>query len=62
MNTPKQEAQRQILLAAQVAFNQIDDLDMTEKQKAAIFDQADKQFKRIEKMFGYEEGSFGRGV
>ena len=61
--TPKQIAQEHLLTAMQAAFNRIDDdVDLTEKQRAVIHDQADKQMKRIEKMFGFVEGSWGRGV
>jgi hypothetical protein len=51
----KQEAQKELLEAMQVAFNNIE-------ASSAIYEEADKQMRRVEKMFGYVEGSWGRGV
>lgn len=52
----KQKAQRNLLLAMQTAFG--DCYDMTEEETAI----ASEQFARVEKLFGYEQYSFGRMV
>ena len=55
--TPKQVAQAAILSCAQVVFDAYHSESMSKREK----EQLDKQFRRIEKMFGYIEGSWHRG-
>lgn len=65
--TPKAKAQEMLLDALSIAFYKLevadssDISDMTEREKTLVWEQMDKQMKRIEKMFGYVEGSCNRG-
>ena len=50
----KQEAQKELLSSMQVAFNNIN-------HGSDVWAEADRQMRRVEKMFGYVEGSWERG-
>ena len=53
----KREAQREIMYMAQLVFgNSVE--DYTDEMKAEM----DKQFRRMEKLFNYEPGSWARSV
>ena len=51
----KQEAQSELLLAMQVAFNGL-------VKDSPVWVEADAQMKRVEKLFGYVPGSWTRGA
>ena len=51
----KEAAQKELLCAMQVAFSGIE-IDTT------LWVEADKQMKRVERLFGYVAGSWNRGV
>lgn len=65
--TPKQVAQGELLRGMQVAFVRLMDggsanIDaMTAREKDLVWDQMNKQMSRIEKLFGFEPGSWQRG-
>tara|TARA_Y100000817_G_scaffold296253_1_gene271652 strand:- start:37 stop:243 length:207 start_codon:yes stop_codon:yes gene_type:complete len=50
----KEEAQDELMLAMQVAFNNVSNREVVKEM--------DRQFKRVEKLFGYNMGSWNRGV
>jgi len=52
----KQQAQDALMSAAQAAF------ESDAAEDSAVFKAMDKEFARIEKMFGYSPGSWTRGV
>lgn len=54
----KQEAQDLLMQAMQVAFNGI----YTDLDEDAVREEMDKQMRRVEKLFGYQEGSWNRGA
>lgn len=58
----KEEAQSRLLSAMSIAFNQVEDTYLTREQKDALSEMMDREMKRVEKMFGYDPGSFMRGV
>lgn len=53
----KEEAQDELMSAMQVAFNNVS----TETDREVV-KEMDRQFKRVEKLFGYKMGSWNRGV
>jgi hypothetical protein len=58
----KQEAQDALMQSMTAAFYAINDNDdMTEEQREALYAAADEQMRRVEKLFGYEPGSWLRG-
>ncbi len=58
----KHAAQDALMHGMTAAFYAINDNDdLTEEQKAALHAAADEQMKRVEKLFGYEPGSWIRG-
>lgn len=62
--TPKQKAQELILDAiVSVTMYRLseDDEEMTEREKALVEEQVVKQKERVEKMFGFEPGSWRFG-
>ena len=59
-NTPKQIAQEQLLIAMQIAFLEIKAMNLPKAQKDKIYGMADRQFARVERLFGYEAGYFSR--
>jgi len=62
VHTPKQRAQADILASLGSAWASVEnDDDMTDREKALVLEQLDKQMSRIEKMFGYVPGSWMRG-
>ena len=50
----KEAAQDELMLAMQVAFNNVSNREVVKEM--------DRQFKRVEKLFGYNMGSWNRGV
>ena len=50
----KEEAQDELMLAMQVAFKYVSNREVVKEM--------DRQFKRVEKLFGYNMGSWNRGV
>ena len=56
--TPKQAAQEAIMFAATNACYHIDTESMTDREIDLVREQLEKQKQRIEKMFGYEPGSW----
>ena len=50
----KEEAQDELMSAMQVAFNNVSNREVVKEM--------DRQFKRVEKLFGYNMGSWNRGV
>lgn len=58
----KTEAQELILMYGQVAWNAADDIHGEKDYLNDLLIEMDKQFKRIENMFGYVQGSWNRGV
>lgn len=58
----KMVAQDRILTAISGAFYSVsDDPDLNAKDREAVIDELDRQFRRVEKLFGYEPGSWLRG-
>lgn len=55
----KQTAQNELVSAMQVAFNSVTD---SEEDSPALVEEMNKQFERVEKLFGYVPGSWNRGV
>jgi len=63
----KHKAQAMLLSGIQVAFSRFNEgesadlIQMTDREKTLVLDQMDKQMGRVEKMFGFEPGSWMRG-
>lgn len=55
----KQEAQVKLFLAMQVAFMKLE--DMEDDDKAVLIKEMSKQMGRIERLLGWEVGSWTRG-
>lgn len=56
----KHKAQDYLMSGMQTAFYRIgDDSSLTERQKSAIRSEAEKQFRRVERLFGYDPDSWG---
>ena len=61
-NETKREAQDRILQAVIGAFYALEDEpELTRPQKDEMYAAMDAQFRRVERLFGYEPGSWGRG-
>lgn len=59
----KHKAQDELLHGMQTAFARMaDDISLSGEELDLLRIEADKQMSRVEKMFGYEPGSFYRGV
>lgn len=56
--TPKQKAQEVIMLAITKAFYELDAENLTNREILQVSSQVQKQKERIEKMFGYDVGSW----
>jgi hypothetical protein len=57
----KEIAKEELLLAISTANYRVsDDCNYTQEEKDKILKEIDKQMKRVEKLLGYEPGSFGR--
>ena len=60
--TPKRKAQELLLRGMQISF--VSHMDghtthgMTQREKDLIWEQMDKQMSRVEKLFGFEPGSW----
>ena len=54
----KENAQNDLMIAMQTAFSYLDGYGTDSPEWIAM----DKQFRRVEKLFGYQEGSWNRGV
>lgn len=63
--TPKAYAQKELIQAMQIAFvRHMDEHStggMTKREKQIVWDQMDTQMSRVEKLFGYNPGSWSRG-
>lgn len=57
----KQVAQDQLMNAMQVAFSYVHDNEEEGIERDILIAEMDKQMSRVEKLFGYEPGSFTRG-
>lgn len=61
-NQIKRAAQDQLMAAMQTAFYAIyESGEVAPEDQDAVRDEADRQMRRVEKLFGYEPGSWGRG-
>lgn len=62
----KHRAQNMLMQYGQTAFNAVweysDCEDLSDDEKEILIKELDKQFTRIEVLFGYEKGSWTRGV
>lgn len=57
--TPKQKAQDLLMSAMMTALYHLnDDQNMTETEKERVAEQMEKQKQRIERLFGYQAGSW----
>lgn len=56
----KNKAQDLLMQAMQVAYHYLEDPDLEDKE--AIRAVIDVQFERVEELFGYDVGSWGKGV
>ena len=58
----KHEAQRQLMLGMQIAFSAVhEELKHDGQFRSEMLIEMSKQMERIEKLFGYEVGSWNRG-
>lgn len=57
----KQISQDEIMNGIQIAFSTIDNHQISDEEKELLIAEMDKQMSRIEKLFGYSIGSWGRG-
>ena len=63
----KEKAHEELMTAMQVAFHSVGDYHdgsyiEDEKERAIILKEMEKQFCRVEKLFGYIPGSWQRGI
>ena len=67
----KEKAQAHLMTGMQAAFNQVPDLFSScfeapdcysPEEMQEVLTEMDKQMRRVEKLFGYTPGSWGRGV
>ena len=54
----REDMQNSLMSAMQVAFAGFGEHEVNSPEWIML----DKQFRRVEKLFGYQEGSWGRGV
>lgn len=60
--TPKQMAQDLLLASMVTAMYRLNELEgLTDRERAQVEDQLQKQLRRVEKLFGYTPGSWKFG-
>lgn len=58
----KHQAQNRLMSAMQAAFDHLSDEELTDELRKAINGEMDRQMRRVERFFGYDENSWTRGV
>lgn len=58
----KHLAQDLLMLHGKGAFKRIEDIGLNEEEKKQVYSAMHEEFTRMEKLFGFDPGSWSRGV